>query len=82
LGLVRFEWLHPVASVAALVWLALHPGQIIRRRRQPQSVRKVPDSALDGVIYQGSVAAQYFLRGNRTVSSLPFRAGTRGASHG
>ena len=71
LGIVRGGWKHPVASLAALAWVATHAGEIRRRRRHAQVARVVGDSAIGQVIYPGSVAAQYFLRGVRTASDLP-----------
>ena len=76
LGLFRLSWRHPVAALAALAWLVFHPGDVIRRRRQAQAVRRVTDRDLDPVFYPGSVVARYFLFGDRAASALPSWAET------
>jgi len=82
LGLVRGGWKHPVASLAALAWVALHPGSILRRRRTAQAARTVGDRNLAQVIYPGSVAVQYFLRGVKTTLALPGYRAPRKAGAG
>jgi GT2 family glycosyltransferase len=71
LGIVRGDWKHPAASLAALAWVATHTGEIRCRRRNSQAVKAADDSEVYGVVYPGSVAAQYFLRRVRTAQDLP-----------
>lgn len=59
-----------LAPVAALAWCLTHPLDLVRRRRlSRQQCRPGADARLDGICSR-SIACQYYLRGNRTCSSL------------
>jgi len=60
------EWRNAAAPLAAALWLATHPLQLRRRRKQSQRLRQrgdVPAGRLAGEgVYPGSVAYQHFVR--------------------
>ncbi len=67
----------------AYLWLLSHPRLIARMRREVQQQRRLPDSAIERVLYPGSIVDAYFLRGVRRFSELgwdiappPARPGT------
>ncbi|MDP6779210.1 MAG: glycosyltransferase family 2 protein [Candidatus Latescibacteria bacterium] len=77
LGVLRGDWKHPVAALAGLLWVLTHPLEVLRRRREAQRSRAVPDAVISRQMYRGSIVYAYFIRGIRTASSL-LRATRRG----
>ena len=71
LAFIRLDWRHPLAAVAGIAWIASHPLDIGRRRREVQRRRTVPEGEVERRIYRGSVAYRYFVRGVRIVGELP-----------
>ncbi len=64
------QWRQVPAPLVALLWLAVHPRQVLRRRRRSQLVRCVRDADLKEGVYGGSVLYQYFVRGIRQAHLL------------
>lgn len=72
-ALIRFDFKHVIAILAAYAWLLAHGTLIYRKRQRVQSMRRCKDSAIQHLIYPKSIILDYFLRGNKTFSSLDFR---------
>ena len=70
---VRFNFTHSYAIIKAYLWLIFHPGMIWRKRRQVQNLRTVSDDQIMPIFYQKSVVLDYFLKGNKTFSSLKYK---------
>lgn len=68
--LARGDWRLAAAPLAGLLWCLFHPLQLVRRRRQSQRCRRVPDSRITAGIYRGSVLLQYYARGVRCADRL------------
>ena len=65
---------NPRRSRAVLLsfgWLALHVPTVMRLRREVQSRRRVPDSAIFDLLYLGMAPLWYFVFGVRQVTDLP-----------
>ena len=58
------------AILRAHGWLFRQLSLILRKRREVQLARRVPDSALDKFMYHHSVAIDYFIRKKLTFSEL------------
>jgi len=69
--LLKGNWKHPLAALAGLCWVALHPIEILRRRKETQVRRQVSDRAIQGRFYSRSIVFQYFAKGVRTAMELP-----------
>ncbi len=63
-----------IMKIAALVrahgWLQRNLELVLRKRHDVQQSRKVSDQALDKLMYHGSVAIDYFLRGKHTFNEI------------
>ncbi len=68
--LLKGNWKHPVAAVAGLLWVLLHPFNILRRRREAQRFRSVGDGEIERRLFKGSVVYHYFIRGIKTVREI------------
>lgn len=68
--LLKGNWKHPVAALAGLLWVLLHPVDILRRRRETQKMRSVGDGEIERKLFQGSVVYRHFIRGAKTVRDL------------
>lgn len=68
--LLKGNWKHPVAALAGLVWVLLHPVDILRRRRKTQKMRSVDDREIERKLFRGSVVYRHFIRGAKTVRDL------------
>jgi GT2 family glycosyltransferase len=60
--LCRGQWSSVPAPLLASCWCLAHPGNIRRRRRQSQAIRRVPFSSLRDGLYRGSLLYQHFIR--------------------
>jgi GT2 family glycosyltransferase len=65
------NWKHPLAALSGLFWVATHPLNIWRRRRDTQKRRRISDRDIVERFYPKSIVWQYFLRGIRSVQDLP-----------
>ncbi len=70
LWLLKGHWKHPVAAIAGLLWVLLHPVDILRRRREARRVRIVDDGEIERQLFKGSVVYHYFVRGVKTAREL------------
>lgn len=68
--LARGQWSSVAAPLAAVAWCLSHPLNLIRRRQQAQSHRRVSDDQLTAGVYGGSVLYQYFARRVRQATDL------------
>ena len=68
--LLKGNWKHPVAALAGLLWVLLHPVDILRRRRKTQKMRSVGDREIERKLFRGSVVYRHFIRGAKTVRDL------------
>ena len=68
--LLKGNWKHPVAAIAGLLWVLLHPVNILRRRRETQRMRRVGDSEIERKLFRGSVVYRHFIRGSKTLRDL------------
>ena len=68
--LLKGNWKHPVAALAGLLWVLLHPVDILRRRRKTQQMRSVDDREIERKLFRGSVVYRHFIRGAKTVRDL------------
>lgn len=68
--LLKGNWKHPVAALAGLLWVLLHPVNILQRRRKTQRMRSVGDSEIERKLFRGSVVYRHFIRGAKTVRDL------------
>lgn len=68
--LLKGNWKHPVAALAGLLWVLLHPVDILRRRRKTQKMRSVDDREIERKLFRGSVVYRHFIRGAKTVRDL------------
>jgi len=69
-SLVTLDLKRATAVVAAHCWLLVHPGLILRKRRQVQRLRKVPDTAACRQLYPGSLVLAYYIKGKRTFRDI------------
>ncbi len=56
--------------LAAHLWLLLNLPLILRKRKEVQQKRLLPDQTIMPFLYQGSIVAQYFIGGKKTYSAL------------
>jgi len=59
-----------MAIVSAHVWILLHLPLVLRRRREVQRLRRVPDAEIMRLMLRHSVVLQFFLQGRRDFSTL------------
>ncbi len=52
------------AVLKALFFIFTHPGMVLKKRRQVQTLRKVSDRQIRKNMYRGSVVLDHFLRGH------------------
>jgi hypothetical protein len=71
--LVRFDFKHAAAIGSAYLWLLVHLSLLHRKRRQVQSLRSCRDGEIKYLIYPKSIIMDYFVKGNKTFTSLGFR---------
>ena len=69
-GMVKFDFKHSYSIIKAHIWIVSHLGLILEKRKQVQKLRKVSDKEYQDLIYQKSLVISYFLKGNKTYSSL------------
>ena len=55
---------------AGLLWCLCHPVHLMRRRRQSQNCRRVPDKSITAGVYRGSALLQYYARGVRRADRM------------
>lgn len=71
---LRWQWREAGAPLAAMLWLLLHPLNLIRRRRQSRSQSHPQGHAVARLrgpgVYRGSLTWQYFVRGVRRSADL------------
>jgi GT2 family glycosyltransferase len=58
------------AVLAAYGYFLLHPFHLLKKRRQVQRMRRLPDSALGKIIFPGSLVWRYFVKKQVTYSQL------------
>ena len=69
---IRFNFNHVYAIIKAYVWLLLHLGMILKKRKRVQEIRSLSDKCLWPMLYRKSVVKDYFIKGNKTFRSLSF----------
>ena len=67
---VKMDFGRARAICKAHIWVLLHPGMILRKRRQVRSVRKVLDKHIMRRLYHGSIALGFYLFGKRSYLDL------------
>ena len=69
-SLLSFDLKRLAAVPMAYLWLIVHFRMIFGKRKEVQSMRTEPDSALEGLFASGSLAVSYYLRGRKTFSQI------------
>ena len=70
LAILKGDWKRAAAAIAGAGWVVCHPFDIIRRRRESQAVRHVPDREIARTMLGDSVVISYFIRGQKTASDV------------
>jgi hypothetical protein len=71
LSLRNWEWAR--AIVQAGLWMAENPVLIAKKRGEVQKMRKSEDQGIKAILYNGSIAMQYFLKGIKSAKQLEGR---------
>lgn len=69
-AVLKGDWKRAAAAWAGVIWVLMHPFEVMRRRRLPQRVRKCTDAEVARRMHTGSVVWAYYLSGKKTASSL------------
>lgn len=70
LAILKGDWKRAAAGMAGAVWVIFHPLDVLRRRRQSQAARRVPDREVARAMLSHSVVVSYFLKGRKTASEV------------
>jgi hypothetical protein len=69
-SLIKLNYKQFIAIFHAYLWLISHPHLLIKKRKHVQRKRKVSDHELSSLIYDKSIAYQYFIKKRRTFNKL------------
>jgi hypothetical protein len=68
--LLKREWKHVAAPLAALAWILLHPFGLWSRRRRSRRTLAPPSLRIREGVFRGSILYQYYFKGVRAASQL------------
>lgn len=69
-AILKGDWKRALAGIAGVLWVLTHPLDVLRRRRDVQSVRRVNDAEVKRSMYDRSLVMTYYLRGRHTAAEI------------
>ena len=68
--ILKGDWRRALAVIAGVLWVLVHPFDVLRRRKACQVAREVPDRVVRRAMYGRSAVFAYYIRGRKTATEM------------